>query len=46
MLDRKDSDIAYFYASRLAGEPTEGIEDVHFHPMEPRGVRVVLERTY
>jgi hypothetical protein len=51
VLDREDSDIQYFYASRLpaelspsgAAEPVAGVEDVHFHPMEPRTVRVWLE---
>lgn len=39
LLDSKDDDITYFYASRLAGEPAEGVEDKHFHPVEPRMVR-------
>jgi len=39
LFDREDDDIAYFYASRLAGEPAAGIDDVHFHPLEPRSVR-------
>jgi hypothetical protein len=30
---------ALFYASRLTAEPAEGVEDVHFHPLEPRSVR-------
>ena len=38
----KDDDIAYFYASRLPGEIAEGVEDVHFHPLEPRSVRATL----
>jgi outer membrane receptor protein involved in Fe transport len=40
LLDRQDSDIEYFYASRLPGEPTGGIDDVHFHPMESRSARL------
>ncbi len=40
LLDREDDDIAYYYASRLPGEPADGIEDVHFHPMEKPSVRV------
>ncbi|MDQ3228555.1 MAG: TonB-dependent receptor, partial [Pseudomonadota bacterium] len=36
LLDSEDHDIDYFYASRLAGEPEEGVEDIHFHPFEPR----------
>ncbi|MEM7246045.1 MAG: TonB-dependent receptor [Acidobacteriota bacterium] len=42
LLDEEDSDIEYFYASRLDGEPVDGVEDVHFHPVEPRAVRVSL----
>lgn len=43
VLDRADSDIAYYYASRLPGEPAEGVEDIHFHPMEPRSWRLSME---
>ncbi len=39
LLDSDDDDITYFYAARLAGEPAEGVEDLHFHPLEPRTVR-------
>jgi hypothetical protein len=46
LLDREDDDIAYFYASRLPGEPAEGIEDVHFHPMEKPSVRLSLTWSY
>lgn len=42
LLDAEAADIQYFYASRLPGEPLGGIEDVHFHPVEPRQVRVSL----
>ncbi len=35
-------DIAYYYRSRLPGEPVSGVEDVHFHPIEPRQVRVSI----
>ncbi len=38
------SDIQYYYASRLAGEPAEGVQDIHFHPVEPRQLRVALVR--
>ncbi|HTO59467.1 MAG TPA: TonB-dependent receptor [Pseudomonadales bacterium] len=38
-LDSGDADISYYYASRLPGEPADGVEDVHFHPMEPRTLR-------
>jgi len=42
LLDSDDRDIEYFYLSRLAGEPLEGVEDRHFHRFEPRQVRVTL----
>ena len=42
LLGRNDDDIAYFYASRLPGEPAGGVEDVHFHPMERPSVRLSL----
>ena len=41
LLNAKTSDVDYFYASRLPGEPAAGVEDVHFHPSEPRAVRLV-----
>jgi outer membrane receptor protein involved in Fe transport len=36
----KDNEIECFYASRLPGEPAEGIEDRHIRPVEPRQLRV------
>jgi outer membrane cobalamin receptor len=36
------ADIDYFYTSRLQGEPLEGVDDVHFHPVEPFTLRVAL----
>lgn len=46
LLDRDNADIAYFYRSRLPGEPAEGIDDVHLHPAEPRTVRLSLTRSF
>ncbi|WP_420455835.1 TonB-dependent receptor [Rubrivirga sp.] len=40
LLDADDADVSYFYASRLRGEPAEGVEDVHFHPVIPRTTRL------
>jgi hypothetical protein len=40
LLDSDDHDIDYFYASRLSGEPTAGVEDIHFHIFEPRQFRL------
>lgn len=46
LLDTEESDVQYFYASRLPGEPLGGIEDVHFHPAESRTGRLSLRLTY
>ncbi|MGH8017123.1 MAG: TonB-dependent receptor [Opitutaceae bacterium] len=43
LFDSEDHDIDYFYASRLPSEPDAGIDDVHFHPVEPRTFRVYGE---
>ena len=42
LLDSKDADISYFYASRLPDEPADGVEDIHYHPLEPRSVRLTV----
>lgn len=42
LLDRKVDDITYFYPSRLPGEAPSGVEDRHFHPAEPRTLRLSL----
>ncbi len=46
LFDRKASDIDYFYASRLKGEPADGVNDIHFHPVEPRSVRLTLTANF
>ena len=40
LFDAEVSDIDYYFASRLPGEPPEGIEDIHVHPAVPRTLRV------
>ena len=40
VLDAKDNEIEYFYASRLPGEPAGGVEDRHIRPIESRQLRV------
>ena len=40
VLDSDDHDIDYYYASRLPGEPAAGVEDLHYHVLEPRTLRV------
>ena len=46
LFDSKDNDITYFYTSRLQGEPAEGVDDFHFHPVEPRTVRLSLQARF
>ena len=42
LFDSQASDIDYYYPSRLPGEPTGGVDDVHTHPVVPRTARVSL----
>ena len=42
VFDTEDSDIDYYYTSRLRGERDEGYDDVHFHPAEPREFRFTV----
>jgi hypothetical protein len=42
VLDSRDNDITYFYESRLPGEAAP-VADRHFHPVEPRTLRLTLE---
>src|SRR5579862_354707 len=46
LLDRAASDIDYYYASRLPGEPAAGVNDIHFHPVEPRTFRLTLQARF
>ena len=46
LLDSKSDDIAYYYASRLQGEPAAGVNDIHVHPVEPFEVRAGLTVHY
>jgi outer membrane receptor protein involved in Fe transport len=41
LFDREDHDIDYFYASQLRGEAAP-VDDIHFHPIEPRTFRVTF----
>ena len=42
LLNASDSDVDYYYVSRLRGEPAGGVDDIHFHPTLPRTARVTL----
>jgi hypothetical protein len=46
ILNRANDDIAYYYTSRLQGEPAAGVADVHLHPAEPRLVRFSVLRRF
>jgi len=45
VFDSEDNDITYFYESQLAGEAAP-VGDKHFHPVEPRTLRVTLAATF
>ena len=45
LLNSKDHDIDYYYASQLKGEATP-VNDVQFHPVEPLGVRGGVAYTF
>jgi outer membrane receptor protein involved in Fe transport len=45
LFDSHDRDIAYFYESRLEEEDA-AVEDIHFHSVEPFGIRVGIERRF
>lgn len=42
LLNARAADIQYYYTSRLRGEPESGVADIHFHPVEPRQLRLSL----
>jgi outer membrane cobalamin receptor len=41
LLDARDSAIDYYYASQLKGEAA-AVDDIHFHPIERRSLRMAL----
>ena len=46
LFDRKASGIDYYYASRLTEEAAAGVNDIHFHPVEPRSFRLTLTANF
>ncbi|MDN2674915.1 TonB-dependent receptor [Janthinobacterium sp. SUN026] len=46
LFDKRASDIDYYYASRLPGEAADGVNDRHFHPVEPRSIRLTLSYAF
>jgi outer membrane receptor protein involved in Fe transport len=45
LFNRKASDIDYYYASQLRNEAAP-VNDIHFHPVEPRTFRLALLMNY
>lgn len=46
LFDNNSHDIDYYYTSRLPGESSEGLDDNHFHVIEPRTARLSLSTTF
>jgi hypothetical protein len=46
LLDSKSSQIDYFYTSRLPGEPAGGVDNIQFHPVESRTLRLTMVWNY
>jgi len=46
LFNKRASDIDYYYASRLPGEAVDGVNDRHFHPVEPRSARLTLSYAF
>jgi len=42
LFDKNANDISYYYASRLPGEPADGVYDYHSHAMESRTFRLAI----
>ena len=42
LLDEEDDDIAYWFESQLPGEAA-AVEDIHFHPTDPRALRLLMK---
>jgi outer membrane receptor protein involved in Fe transport len=45
LFDAKDNDITYYYESQLPGEPAP-VTGIHFHPVEPRTVRLSVMASF
>ncbi|WP_070290504.1 TonB-dependent receptor [Janthinobacterium sp. HH106] len=45
LANRRDAAIDYYYASRLPGE-AQPVDDIHFHPVESRSLRMTLVKNF
>jgi hypothetical protein len=46
LLNAQADQIDYYYTSRLPGEPLAGVNDIHFHPVEPLAVRFTVAKAF
>ena len=46
LLNARASAIDYYYQSRLPSEQADGVNDVHFHPIETRSVRLTMSAAF
>ncbi|RAK56213.1 TonB-dependent receptor [Phenylobacterium soli] len=42
LFDSRQNAADYVYVDRLPGEPAQGVEDRHIHPLEPRSARLAV----
>ncbi|HTK35351.1 MAG TPA: TonB-dependent receptor [Caulobacteraceae bacterium] len=46
LFDTKANAAAYYYISRLPGEPAEGVDDFQVHPLEPLSGQITVTATF
>jgi hypothetical protein len=46
LFNQEASQIDYYYASKLLGEAGAGVDDIHFHPLEPRSFRLSVTKQW
>ncbi len=46
LFDTHDAGSAFYYTSRLPGEPADGVAGLHTHPLEPRAMRLSVTKKF
>lgn len=46
LFNQEASQIDYYYTSKLLGEAGAGVDDIHFHPLEPRSFRLSVTKQW
>ncbi len=46
VLDTHANAAEFWYGDRLPGEPANGVNDIHVHPLEPRSVRFTITKAF